>query len=200
MFDTVLVTGPTVEPITSTQAKTFLGITDSGSDAIIAICVAGARGKVEDITQRKLITQTHYLYLKDWPAAGDKYIDPEDQGDFIQLPFGNISSITSIEYRGTDGTWATWDASNYILDNSKLSGRVYLGYNASWPTSVLYVGNPIRVKFVCGYGAAGSNVPDALLSAIYLAIGELFNNRRFDPQDNEMFMDFVTPYILPWVM
>ena len=198
-FNTTVVTEPESEPISVAAAKTALGITDEGSDTFIGICIAGARKFTESVTQRKLITQTHYLYLLEWPSAGNPDIDPTDEGDFIQLPFGYIQSITSIEYRDMDGTWTEWADTNYVLDNGWSSGRVYSGYNVSWPTSILYVGKPIRIKFVCGYGDDGDDVPEDLISAMHLVIGELFNNRRFDPKDDDLFQTFISDAILHWM-
>ena len=105
MFNPVLKTAPTVEPLTTEIAQGVLGITDTGSNTLIDACIAGAREFVEDTIQRKLITQTWYCYLNEWPAAGHPDVDPIDTGDFIQLPFGNAQSVTKVEYRTTDGTW-----------------------------------------------------------------------------------------------
>jgi len=197
-LDTVVVTVPATEPVSKVNAKLALGLTDAGSDTFVDACIAGARGYVEKETQRKLITQTHSLYIGGWPSAGQSGVDPEGAGDYIQLPFGNIQSITHIKYRDTGGTWQTWADTNYVLDNTHISGRVYAGYNIPWPTSALYVGNPIEVKFVCGYGGAG-DVPPDLISAVQLAIGELFNNRRFDPKDDGLFQLLIADYRITWL-
>lgn len=198
-FHIVEETSPESEPVSINRVKEALGITDTGSDFMVEASIKGARALIESETQRRLVNQTHYLYLKDWPAAGDPNIDPLEEGDFIQLPFGNTQSITSIEYRDTDGDWQTWADTNYVLDNTGISGRVYAGYNVSWPTSVLYVGYPIRVKFICGYGVEGEGVPGDLISALLLATGELFNNRRFDPKDDGLFQQLIAPHVLYWM-
>ncbi|MDD5226814.1 MAG: head-tail connector protein, partial [Candidatus Omnitrophica bacterium] len=38
--------------------------------------------------------------------------------------------------------------------------------------------NPIKIRFVCGYGAAGTSVPKKILSAVKMIIADLYENRE----------------------
>ena len=48
----------------------------------------------------------------------------------------------------------------------------------AWPSVTLAAANGVRVRYVAGYGAAGSNVPQAIRQAILLVIGSLYENRE----------------------
>ena len=60
-------------------------------DLLDAIITAG-REHVEDITRRKIITQTWDFFLDGWPNV-----------NYIALPDGNLQSITSVKYTDSDG-------------------------------------------------------------------------------------------------
>ena len=75
-------------------------------------------------------------------------------------------------------------SADYIVDTVAEPGRVYLKWDKSWPSVSLQVVNPIVVRFVAGYGVAGSNVPETIKQAILLLIGHLYENREDVVLDN----------------
>jgi hypothetical protein len=92
-------------------------------DLLIAL-ITTARETVEAHTRRALFTQTWYLYLDRFP---DK--------DYIEIPFGNLASVTSIKYKDTDGTETTMTVTtDYLVEtNGDQHGRIVLPYGVSWP-------------------------------------------------------------------
>ena len=175
-METVLKTAPLIEPVSLDEAKRHLRIDIGNTDHDIDIydAIADARTQVETITWRKLITQTWYAYLQDWP-----------RGDYIELPFGNLQSVTpatidgvsGIKYIGSDGTAYAWDSDEYIVGTGYQEGRITLADGYTWPNETLYPSNPIEIVFICGWLTATA-VPGTIKRAIKLYIGEYFENRE----------------------
>ncbi len=140
-----------------------LGLEDDLIDAL----VKAARKRLEMDTGRALITQTWELYL-------DKF--PDDDGE-IWLPKPPLQSITSIKYYDTDGVEQTWSSDDYRVDIKSEPGRITPAYNESYPTTRTMI-NAVTIKFVCGYGSAGSDVDDDLIQAIKLLVGHWYEFRE----------------------
>ena len=63
----------------------------------------------EDFTGRQLLTATFKGYLDEFPP--DK--------DYIELPFGNLQSVTSIKYKDSDGTETTLtENTDYLVETN----------------------------------------------------------------------------------
>jgi len=60
--------GPTVEPWTVEEAKSFLRVTHDADDAVIGALIAAARAQIEALTRRALLAQRWRLVLDHWPA------------------------------------------------------------------------------------------------------------------------------------
>lgn len=162
---TVLAIAPTTTPVSLAEVKTHLRVTETDEDGYITGLIGGAVGYVENVTGRKLITQTWKYLLDEWPRDAE-----------MVLPFGGCSAVNSIKYKGQDGSEATWSADYYTVDTESIPGRVVIAYDASWPSEALYSVNPISVEFVTGYGAA-SAVPAGLKHAIKILVAHWFENR-----------------------
>ena len=96
----------------------------------------------------------------------------------FRLPKPPLASVTSIKYTDEDAVEATFSSSNYLVDTDTEPGRVLLKNGVSWPAVTLKEAGAVRVRYVAGYGAAGSNVPQAIRQAILLVIGSLYENRE----------------------
>lgn len=189
---TILNTAPTKYPISLKEAKGQLNIeldwTDD--DDHINTLIATATEKVEQFLHRRLITQTWYLYLTDWPAEAN-----------IILPFGKLQSVTAVKYKDEDGNESTWPSAEYIVDTDTDPGEIVLGYDESYPDDTLYPSNPIEIEFVCGYGDAGSDVDPMIRHAIKTAISDLYENRETEFLGLSLsklntFRDLLTPKVL----
>jgi len=166
---TKLKTAPSIYPVTLKEVKEQRGIMpgDTYDDSLLQSLIATATEEAQQFTRRRLIQQTWYFYLKDWPGM-----------DFIRLPYGNLSSVTAVTYKDTDGDSTTWSTDDYIVESDTEPGRIVLAYGESWPTATLYPSNPIRIEFVCGYGEARTDVPSSVRDAIKLMVADLFENRE----------------------
>jgi uncharacterized phiE125 gp8 family phage protein len=139
--------------------------TEAIDDNLLSDMIVQAREYAEGMTWRRFITQTIDLYLDSF-------------SDRIEIPYGNLQTVTHIKYLDTDGTENTLSTDDYIVEtNGDGKGAIVKAYNVTYPTSELYPSNPIQIRFVCGYGDA-SDVPELFKSAIKLLVGGWYGNRE----------------------
>lgn len=158
----LLITAPTVEPLTATEVKDHLHIDDSVNDEDFAGWIAAARQEAEQLTGRALITQTWERVLNEFPAGA------------IQLGWPPVISITSVKYIDTSGVEQTLSAGAYTLDEATDPGYLYpsVAY-PTWPSTQAGRPNAVRVRFTAGYGASASAVPAAIKHWMKLRIGTM---------------------------
>lgn len=158
---------PAVEPISSTEANLHLRVDISDDNTLIAAQIKAARETAEQILRRALITQTWDYVMDEFPS-----------GDEIKLPLPPLQSVTSITYYKSDGSSATVSSASYNVDTYSEPGRIVLKSGYSWPGDELRTAAGVVVRYVAGYGDAGSNVPGAIRQAILLLIGDMYENRE----------------------
>ncbi len=167
----VLVTAPSVEPLTLTEAKLYLRVDQSTEDNLISGMVVAARQWVETYTRRALVTQT-------WDFRYEAFMDTRQP---LILPKAPLQSVTSITYLDEDGVSQTLASSNYSVRtlSGATAGRGYIELNDDVSLPSLYTDAlaPVTVRAVCGYGAAAA-VPDGIKMAIYLMLGDLYEQRQ----------------------
>ena len=159
-----VITAPTTEPVTLTEAKLHLRVDHSTDDNLITALITAAREHVEHVTERSLITQTLELVVDAFPAAE------------IRLPRPKLISITSVKYDDADGVEQTMDAADYTTDTYSEPGWLFPVYGTDWP-STLDAPNAVRVRYVAGYGSA-SAVPSGIKAWMLVRIGALYKNRE----------------------
>jgi uncharacterized phiE125 gp8 family phage protein len=165
----VLITAPTVEPVSLAEAKAHLRVDIDDDDTLIGGLITTARTHLEGIARPKLamISQTWEYIADTWP-----------EGNTFELRPYPLQSITSIKYVDEDGVETTYSSVNYLVDTYSQPGRVRLKSDASWPSATLREMNGLAIRFVAGYGAAGSAVPVQLRQAILLLVGHWYENRE----------------------
>jgi uncharacterized phiE125 gp8 family phage protein len=159
---------PILEPVSLAELKLHLRIDHSDEDELLNAVLLTARERVEDFTARALLTQTHDICLNEWP-----------DGDYIELPYGNLQSVSSVKYKDCDGTETTLVVTtDYLVETNKENrGRIVLPYGESWPADTLYPSNPITIRFVCGWTKA-ADVPYSIKAAIKLLAADYYNMRE----------------------
>jgi len=185
-------TQPSEEPVTIAEIKIHLHMDadQTAEDTLLTSLITAARSYVEQYTGRALVTQTWYGYLDQFPG-----------NDYINIPFGNLDSVTSVKTIDSAGDEITLTVTTqYLVDSDSEPGRVVLPYSVSWPSITPYPVNPIVIEFVCGYGLAVA-VPDGLKSAIKLIVGDLYEHREAQIetgsfQVNETVQNLMFPYRL----
>jgi len=188
-----LKTAPVKFPISLDVAKDHLRVDSdfTDDDTYIHSLISSATQKAEQFLHRRLITQTWYYYLAEWPRSSN-----------IVLPFGKLQSVTSVKYKDYNGDETTWDTGEYIVDTGSDPGEIVLDYGKVYPTDTLYPSNPITIEFVCGYGDNESTVEAAIKHAIKLGVSDLYENRetqvitggRADFFEFHTFKNLLTPF------
>lgn len=161
-----VITPASTFPVTLAQARTHLRLVPYGTpeghpddDYVSTILIPSATAWVEQYTERFLVTQTVELALNAFE-------------DRIYLPKGNVQSVTSVSSL-ISGVETTVSTTVYGLNDYKEPAYLFLKENKVWP-SADNVDNAIKVRYVVGYTA----VPAPIISAIYLLIGHLYENRQ----------------------
>jgi uncharacterized phiE125 gp8 family phage protein len=160
-----LYTVPAAEPVTLVQVKDYLRVSHNAEDTLITSLNKSARSWVENYLRRALINQTWKLTLDCFPAQ-------------IELRMCPVSSITHIKYYDTAGTLQTLATTEYAYDLAQEPVRIIPAYGKTWPTIRSGLLAQVEVQFVAGYGAAGTTVPDAILTAIKALVAHWYANRE----------------------
>ena len=160
-----VVTEPTVEPVSLSEAKLHLRVDGSTEDALITRLITAAREECEQHIDRSIPTQTLALVLDGFPA-----------GD-IELPRGPVTSVTWVKYKNESGTLVTLSSAAYIVDDAGISTALRLPYGGTWPVTLLEP-QAVQIQYVAGWAA---NVcPSSLKQWILLRVGSLFETREAD--------------------
>lgn len=177
------VTGPSVEPVTLSEAKLWAKIDGSTEDSMIAGMITAAIESAEQYLKRSLITRTLKLTLD---VGRSNINDVLGEGHYdlpvsvlsgllsrtIKLPLAPIQSITSVVTYGTAGGSTTYSNANYYLNGDKLT----LNETAYWPSDLRDY-KTIEITYVAGYGNAASAVPASIKSAIQMHVQRMYDER-----------------------
>lgn len=172
----VLITPPTTEPLTNTEAGEHLRVEDEDVlTGYVDRLIAAARRHVEMVTGRALITQT-------WESVLDAFPRPcprtSPSWPAIVLDKGALQSVTSVTYVDAAGATQTLAPDKYLVDKDSTPGRVLPAYGETWPETREQP-NAVRVRFVAGYANAAA-VPEDVKAAMLLIIGQLYEKREVD--------------------
>jgi uncharacterized phiE125 gp8 family phage protein len=161
-----VVTAAATEPITVAQAKTQVRQDDDADDTYFDALIATARAHVENYIGKRLITQT-------WDMKRDYF----PVGDIpIIMPYGPVTSITSITYVDTGGTTQTLSSSLYTLDTTSFSQRLYPVYGQIWPAT-RDQRNAVIIRHITGYADADS-VPPTIVHAVKMLVSHWYEQRE----------------------
>lgn len=162
-----LVTPPESEPLTVAEVGEHLRVTHPNAEqAALQLAIKLAREEAESILGRALIEQTWMLSLDAFPACGE-----------IELPKPPLISIESVTYTDVDGASQTLASSAYEVDLSGEKGRLYLAWDAAWP-SVRIERNAVNVTFKAGYGDEASDVPAKFRAWMLTRVGDHYAHRE----------------------
>lgn len=160
---------PAALPIDLEALKLNLRLTTNDEDSLLDFYVKAATDIFERETNQRLISRNFLYELEDFPYRKDK--------EGIELPFGPVSEIVSIQYYATDGVLTTWNSSQYILDTARHFPTVYLAPSVTFPTTQDDRHDGVRITFTSGYGATFASVPTGIQWAIILLASEMFSKR-----------------------
>jgi len=156
-----------VEPISLVEAKAHLKVDVTADDDYITALITAARQRLEIDAGLAIITQTLEMGLDCFPMDGSP----------IKLKRPLLQSITSIIYVDSDGVDITWDSSEYRMDLASKPARITPAYGYSYPVAIAVTG-AVKIRYVAGYGDAGTDVPKDLIRAMLMLIGHWYENRE----------------------
>ncbi|MTH96648.1 head-tail connector protein [Roseibium sp. RKSG952] len=165
-----LVTPPAQPVVTLDEAKAHCYVEHGEHDALITSLVAAATSHLDGwsgILGRCLVNQQ-------WSVAFGGF--PYDR--YLRLPFPDVDpdSVT-VSYFDSDNQEQVLPADRWHLAEMASGSRLMLAQMWFWP-SVCDQPDAVTVTFTAGYGALGSDVPDAIRHAILLLVGHFYENRE----------------------
>jgi uncharacterized phiE125 gp8 family phage protein len=165
---TVLDTAPAAEPVTKAWMKEHLPLDGTDHDDLLDRYIAAARRLVEGHTKKQLISATWLLKMSSFPAE-------------ILVPYPPLQSVTHLKYYDTGGDQQTLTkTTDYQIDLTSEPGRVKPAYGKSWPAIRSDNYESVELKFVAGYGDAGTDVPESLVAAVQITAAMMFRYRDED--------------------
>jgi uncharacterized phiE125 gp8 family phage protein len=181
-----LKTAPASEPVSLSDTKTYLRITDGDDDAFVNGLITAVRQRFEEWAGRSLITQTWTLWL-DGFSRREKNSSPRE-GYFelpvahydalqrvVEIPRSPLQSVTSLKTYDTASSATVFDKSNYLVDVVSSPGRIALNQGSTWPAGLRGI-NAVEIEFVAGYGNA-ADVPESIKQGMLLWIKLLFADK-----------------------
>lgn len=165
-----LVTAPLIEPITVNDVKLHARVTGLQDDQVIASLIPAARRLLDGRDSwlgRALITQTWDYFLPAFPCCGE-----------IRIPLPPLQSVTSVKYYDAAGALQTLPPADYVVDTYAQPGRIVPAYGVSWPSTRSYLPNAVEIRFVAGYGAKVSDIPQDIRAWLAQAVAFLYENRE----------------------
>lgn len=147
------------------DAKAHLRITSSDEDALLEAYVSAAQSYLDGcagVLGQALITQ-------EWEQSFDGF----PAGDRFRLPLGPLHQVDEISYFDAAGEVQTFTAFYGVTD--AIGPMVVLNGN-SWPVTAARP-DAVTVKWTCGFGDEGVDIPTPLIQAAKLLIGEWHLNR-----------------------
>lgn len=153
---------PAAEPVTLAEAKAHLRVDHTSEDALIGSLTIAARQEVERQTGQALIDQDWRATLDDWPLE-----------NVVQLRPFPVRQILAVTIYDENGAASILPPADYQSDANSRPARL-LFHNRPEPGLCM---NGIEIDFRCGYGAAGTDVPDLLKRAILMLVAHWYEFR-----------------------
>lgn len=156
------------ELLTLAEAKAQL-IVDAGftgDDDLISAYITAARQNAEQFCGMSFVHTTVTERLNYWPIRFQDLV----------LSWGNVASVTSIQYVDVNGDTQTWEASKYKVDTTSSRARIRPAFNETFPDIRDELG-AITITYVSGFGATADDVPEAIKQAVRLMLTSFYENR-----------------------
>lgn len=157
MRNTIEISAPPIEPITTEEAKRWLSVGDgfntSMDESEIDNLIVAAREGVEDEMQKPIIIRE---FQTTYDRISNKHLRYFCTDFFMELPKQPIVSIVSVKYFDEDNVEQTVDSSEYYFDSKKIvfkdlthtTMRAYksfvINYTAGFSTTQAGVKNDIK--------------------------------------------------------
>lgn len=157
-------TGPASEPISLTEAKTYLKVDNTTDNDLITALIQAARESCEKYLQMALISQTITERFNGFYNYG------------LRLSISPLISVTSVSYLDSGGDSQILSTDYYGVADYEKPPLIYLKYGQTWPTTYSQQ-DAVSVVYLAGYANAAA-VPALIKTAMYMILSEWYNNRQ----------------------
>lgn len=165
MRSNILLTPPSVEPVTLSEVKAHARIESSADDELLTSLLKSARQWCEAYLRRALISQSWALHLSGVPRS-----------DRIVIPRGPLLSVTKIQIFDDHDVATDWGSENYFVNTASQPGEIVLRSGSTW-MSPTRCSNGIVIEYIAGYGATAENVPQDIRLAIKQLVLHWYEHR-----------------------
>jgi uncharacterized phiE125 gp8 family phage protein len=158
----IILVPPASEPLSLAEAKALLRVEHADDDAVIEALIAAARGHVEALTRRALLTQTWRLVRDAWPADGR-----------LNLRSGPLRRVVAARVYDAAGVAHAVDVQRFVVDEA-------LGVIASPGWALPAPGRciaGIELDVELGFGPQAADVPAPLCQALRMILAHWYDNR-----------------------
>ncbi|MDI6834513.1 MAG: head-tail connector protein [Rhizobiaceae bacterium] len=190
MLRPVRITPPAVSPVSIDEARAHCRVDSDDDDAVISALIDAAVSHLDGwsgVLGRCLIHQDWRISFGDWPACR-----------FMRLPLPDVSAAM-VKYFDSDNVEQTVSASLFTSIEDERGTVVRFGDNLTFPSVYDDRSDGVRVEFTAGYGAAATDVPPAIRTAILLMVAHWYNNREASAEGPQSEIPFgVSALIAPF--
>ena len=173
---------PTTLVVSLVEVKAWLKIDGTDDDTLLTSLIASATAECEAYAGLSFITRTRTVKLSYF------------SGKEIILPYGPVTSLTSIDYVDPDDASQTVDPGDYTVDIA--SGLARVRVTESWPYTSLGLSNVV-VTYVAGYANAAA-VPEIIKTAIKKKIAVDYEKRGDTMENSDSWMKTLDPIKVYW--
>lgn len=175
MHTPVLITAPTVEPVTLADAKLHMRVDGDDENGLISAFLSAATAHLDGWTG----ILGRCLSEQEWREDFDCF------GAIMRLRLWPVTEITSITWRNAVGQMATVSSDDYALMSDSTGAYIRFKDNYIAPGDLYQVG-AVSVTYVAGYpaiepeggGDPVSTVPAPIKTAIMLLAAHWYQNRE----------------------
>lgn len=160
-----VITVPAIEPVTTTELKSFGRIDGTDEDTLIGGFITAARLACEGYLGRSLIKQKIRMYLDYWP------------GMEIELPRPPLVSIEGVYTVDEDDALTLYEDTNYFVVDTLDPAKLVIKNGSTPPSNTNRYTAGYIIDFWAGYGTASTDVPAIILEGLKLWTMQIYEQR-----------------------
>jgi uncharacterized phiE125 gp8 family phage protein len=171
-YDLYLKTPPTIEPISLTEIKQTLGMSDIGEECVnftaddeyLTALITAAREYCEIYRSEAFLTQQFEMTMQCFPCV-------------IYFPRKNIQTVSTITYKDSDGVTKSLTVNtDFVYSKRGEKPRILPASGKTFPSFTPFPVDAITITFTAGYESP-SDVPERIKQAIKLLVSHWYENR-----------------------
>jgi len=182
----VLVAGPSLEPVAADEFKEHVADTSMTDDEANA-WIASARTYIEDMTNIAMNDQTWRMSLDAWPMGESEWFGGVQQRTIASLYDGSprivelarfpLLSVSSVNmYNESDEETVLVVADTFTIDKISRPARLTPKSGVVLPTDLRQI-NGVIIDYAAGYGDAAADVPAPLRLAVKMTAAYMYSHR-----------------------